>query len=66
MQKDRLKKADIKFFILPFVFLVLTFASLTYMTTKERIEERYDILEKDAVTISNSYSHGLSTSREAY
>jgi diguanylate cyclase (GGDEF)-like protein len=66
MRKDRLKKADIKFFILPFIFLVITFASLTYMTTKERIEDRYDILEKDAVTISNSYSHGLSNSREAY
>jgi diguanylate cyclase (GGDEF)-like protein len=66
MRKDRLKKADIKFFILPFIFLVITFASLTYLATKERIEERYDILEKDAIKISNSYSHGLSNTREAY
>ncbi|NCD10814.1 MAG: hypothetical protein EOL98_15650 [Negativicutes bacterium] len=55
-----------KYFIIPFVILILGFAALTYYTAENRIEERYATLEDTTLNIADSYSHSLANSREAY
>lgn len=66
MGKDKLKKIEIKYFLVPFLILALGFAALTYYTAKNRVEERYATLESTTLNIAESYSHSLANSREAY
>jgi hypothetical protein len=66
MGKDKIKKIDIKFFIIPFAILSIGFAMLSYFTAVNRIEEHYHFLEKMTLNIADGYSQVLTNSGEAY
>ncbi len=66
VEKDKLRKTDVKYFLIPFIILFTGFAFLPYVTAKNRIEERYDIFETTTLNIADSYAYGLTNSREAY
>lgn len=66
MAKDKLRKIEIKYFLVPFLVLAVGFAGLTYYTAKNRIEERYETLENTTLNIADSYSYGVTNSSEGY
>lgn len=65
MRRDKLKKLDIKYFLVPMALLVLLFFIITFITVNRRVQNMYDTFEDNALTIANSYSQALISTREA-
>ncbi|TAH74728.1 MAG: bifunctional diguanylate cyclase/phosphodiesterase [Anaerolineaceae bacterium] len=66
MKTDKLKKIDIRYFLFPFFALTLVFLTLIYFVASNRIKERYDDFEREAIGMADVYSNSLVSSHEAY
>ena len=66
MVKDKLKRLDIKYFLIPFAVLLFLFALLTTFVIRDRVREKYREFEDAAISIVDGYSSMLSYSHEAY
>lgn len=66
MKTDKLKKIDIRYFLFPFFALTLVFLTLIYFVVSNRIKERYDDFEREAIGMADLYSNSLVSSHEAY
>ncbi len=66
MVKDKLKRLDIKYFLIPFAVLLFLFALLTTVVIRDRVREKYREFEDAAISIVDGYSSMLSYSHEAY
>ena len=66
MSKDKLKKIDIKYFLIPLLGLVLIFGIFTYSVVESRNQEIYRKYERQALSIAEGYSHAFAYSHEAY
>lgn len=65
MEKDKLKSWDIRYFLVPFILLITIFSIITYSIVSNRIEERYDSFEEQAIGIADSYSQALVYAHDA-
>ncbi len=65
MEKDKLSNKDIRFFIIPFLVLLVIFACITYINTRRRVEASYDMVERATLNITDSYSTMLVDGRVA-
>ena len=66
MRKDKLKSIDIRYFLIPFVILILIFFGLTAYMVNNYVNKSYEIFEESSLDIADSYSHTLITSQEAH
>lgn len=62
MEKSKLKKKDIRFFIIPFLILFVFFAVFTYKNTNSHIKKSYEMIEQLTLNVAESYSQRLITS----
>lgn len=60
-----MKKLDIKYFLVPMALLVVLFFIITFITVNRRVQNMYETFEDNALTIANSYSQALISTREA-
>ena len=65
MVKNKLNRADIKFFIIPFLVLVIVFGIITYSNIKMRINEILKVTEESTISIADTYATTLLNSKEA-
>ena len=65
-KSDKLKTVEVTYFLVPFLILLIGFSVLTGLTVKNRVEEKYALLEERTIEIANSYSHNLAHTAEAY
>ena len=65
MVKNKLNRADIKFFIIPFLVLVIVFGLITYSNIKMRINEILKVTEESTISIADTYATTLLNSKEA-
>ncbi len=65
MKKDKLKSWDVKYFLMPFILLIIIFSAVTYTIVSNRIEERYGSFEEQAIGIADSYSQALVYAHDA-
>ena len=66
MQNNRkMKKIDIKLFIMPFIMIMIIHFIVATIIIKQRIEESYESAESQAISIAKSYSKILTNSEEA-
>lgn len=65
-RSDKLKTVEVTYFLVPFLILLIGFSVLTGLTVKNRVEEKYALLEERTIEIANSYSHNLAHTAEAY
>lgn len=63
---DKLKKIDIRYFFIPFFALTLVFFILIYINVNNRVKERYEEFEQEAISMANSYSNFVVSSHKAY
>ena len=66
MRKDKLKSIDIRYFLIPFIILVLLFFGITQYTINKYVNNSYENFEESSIDIANSYSRTLLTSQEAH
>ena len=66
MRKDKLKSIDIRYFLIPFIVLILIFFGLTAYMVNNYVNKSYEIFEESSLDIADSYSHTLITSQEAH
>ncbi|MFA6712181.1 MAG: EAL domain-containing protein [Candidatus Caldatribacteriota bacterium] len=66
MRKDKLKSIDIRYFLIPFIILVLLFFGMTQYTINKYVNNSYENFEESSIDIANSYSRTLLTSQEAH
>ena len=65
-KSDKLKTVEVTYFLVPFLILLIGFSVLTGLTVKNRVEEKYALLEERTIEIANSYSHNVAHTAEAY
>lgn len=65
-RSDKLKTVEVTYFLVPFLILLIGFSVLTGLTVKNRVEEKYALLEERTIEIANSYSHNLVHTAESY
>lgn len=65
MEKDKLKSLDIRYFLVPFVVLIILFSIGTFMIAQNRIEDRYRSFENQSISIADSYSQALVYAHDA-
>lgn len=66
VKKDKLKSLDIKYFLVHFSVLFMLFLIVTYLTVNKRIEKKYSDFEREAISITESYSYALVYSHDAH
>lgn len=66
MSKDKLKSINIKFFLISFLVISIGFATLTYFTVMNRVEEHYQTLEKMTMNMADGYSQRIIHSEDAH
>jgi diguanylate cyclase (GGDEF)-like protein len=66
MRKDELKSIDIRYFLIPFIILILTFFGMTQYTINNYVNNSYENFEESSLDIADSYSQTLLTSQEAH
>ena len=66
MRKDKLKSIDIRYFLIPFIVLILIFFGMTQYTINKYVNNSYENFEESSIDIANSYSRTLLTSQEAH
>lgn len=66
VSKDKLKSINIKFFLISFLVISIGFATLTYFTVMNRVEEHYQTLEKMTMNIADGYSQRIIHSEDAH
>ncbi|MGI6497710.1 MAG: putative bifunctional diguanylate cyclase/phosphodiesterase [Oscillospiraceae bacterium] len=65
MKQDKLKKVDIKSFLISVAILFVTFAVVTLLSVKDYIEETYATIEKYSLGLADSYTRRISNSNAA-
>ncbi|MCR3956130.1 MAG: diguanylate cyclase [Gudongella sp.] len=65
MKKDKLKSWDARYFLVPFILLIIIYSVITYTIVINRIEERYGSFEEQAIGIADSYSQALVYAHDA-
>ena len=53
-RSDKLKTVEVTYFLVPFLILLIGFSVLTGLTVKNRVEEKYALLEERTIEIANS------------
>lgn len=66
MRQDKLRKVNVRFFIIPLLLLSLLSAVLTLNDIYQRVRKDYQRLERSTQTIADSYVSYIERSREAY
>ena len=66
MGRDKLKMINVTYFWVPFLIITIGFSFLTYVTVKNRIDEKYEQLKDTTLEIANSYSHNLVQTDKAF
>jgi diguanylate cyclase (GGDEF)-like protein len=66
MGRDKLKMINVTYFWVPFLIISIGFSVLTYVTVKNRIDEKYEQLKDTTLEIANSYSHNLVQTDKAF
>lgn len=66
MGQDKLRKVNVRFFIIPLLLLSLLSAVLTLNDIYQRVRKDYQRLERSTQTIADSYVSYIERSREAY
>jgi diguanylate cyclase (GGDEF)-like protein len=64
--RDKLKRINVTYFWGPFLIIAIVFSVLTYVTVKNRIDEKYEQLRDTTMEIADSYSHSLAHTTEAH
>ncbi|MGI6752304.1 MAG: putative bifunctional diguanylate cyclase/phosphodiesterase [Anaerovoracaceae bacterium] len=65
MTREKLKKVDIKSFLIPFAILFLVFALVTSFNIKSHIDKTYDSIEEYSLSLVDSYIRRIHNSRAA-
>ena len=63
--RNRLKKTDIRIFIVPFIIITLTFFTIGYFTIKKIEESYYSKIKQNSIELAKNYSYNLSKSAKA-
>nr|WP_319219427.1 bifunctional diguanylate cyclase/phosphodiesterase [uncultured Trichococcus sp.] len=66
LRRDKLKRINVTYFWGPFLIIAIVFSVLSYVTVKDRIDEKYEQLRDTTLEIANSYSHSLAQTAEAH
>ncbi len=59
------KTVEIKYFVIPFLIITMTFSYLVYGTISSWIKNNYDYIKSDAVNVARAYSQSLNKSTKA-
>ncbi|WP_312651831.1 GGDEF domain-containing phosphodiesterase [Proteiniclasticum sp.] len=59
------KTIELKYFIIPFLLIILAYSYLIYGTMVSWIKNNYDFIRADAINVARVYSHNLNKSTKA-
>ncbi|MFH5836253.1 EAL domain-containing protein [Proteiniclasticum sp. C24MP] len=59
------KSVDLKYFVIPFLLITITFSYLIYGTITSWIRNNYDYIKSDAINVARVYSQNLNKSTKA-
>ncbi|WP_422487330.1 putative bifunctional diguanylate cyclase/phosphodiesterase [Gudongella sp. DL1XJH-153] len=65
MRKDKLNSWNIRYFLVPFIILIILFSIVTYVIAENRIDERYKSFEEQSISMADSYSQALIYAHDA-
>ena len=65
MRKDKIKRFNMQFFMIPFLAFILIFAGVAHFNVRQHINNTYSTIKKYTTGMSDSYRRRIANSKAA-